>query len=314
MNPSPYTLMQAAVDIVGTSDHPTNKIAATLAGQDAGGQAFSISKTNFWPESIKQKIGKDVRIGNSSGTVHAETACILAAPVTDDSALFITDPPCPNCVKNMAEAGVRALYIDHKGFDKDFARRRGEDFSNMSMRICDKAGISVYKIFRKEQRTETILKIPEGYSPPIENPPKIEPLEGAINAGDFETLIADHQKFYSDEPFALLTAHGQIGRSFVIAANIHPVIGYTSQTMEKPENKYSFLLQPVNRILMIAARYGLNVDKTLVFSSRVPTSRELVNLIGADVQSLHIGNAQDSRDEFGLQALAKLKNAGIFKD
>jgi hypothetical protein len=31
MDYSEYELMQKAVDIVGTSEHPTNKVAATLA-------------------------------------------------------------------------------------------------------------------------------------------------------------------------------------------------------------------------------------------------------------------------------------------
>ncbi|MCD8520448.1 MAG: hypothetical protein LRY57_04065 [Alphaproteobacteria bacterium] len=144
-------MMQRAVDIVLTSPHPTNKIAATLSGKTEDGLDFCISSTNSWPDAILNTIGHGEKIGNSSGTIHAETECILKAPATNGASLFITDPPCPNCVKNMAEAGIKKLYIDHKGFEKDFALRRGDDFSGLSLPLCQEAGMDVYEIRRKEQ-------------------------------------------------------------------------------------------------------------------------------------------------------------------
>lgn len=179
MSLSPYDQMQKAVDIVGDSPHPTNKIAATLAGTDKGGRAFSVAHNNYWPDPIRQNIGTEIKIGNASGTLHAETACVIHSPgPTNDSQLFVTDLPCPNCVKNLAEAGIKTLYIDHKGFDKDYAQRRGHHFSNMSMRICEKAGISVYKIFRKDKKLESILEISADYVPPVEKPPHVERVIG----------------------------------------------------------------------------------------------------------------------------------------
>ena len=113
MTASPFDEMQRAVDIVGTSPHPANKIAATVFGLDTTGQPFSVSRTNCWPQSIADRIGMDADIGDSSGTIHAETAAIFAAPVTAGAALCVTDPFCPNCAKNIAEAGIRTIYIDH---------------------------------------------------------------------------------------------------------------------------------------------------------------------------------------------------------
>ena len=173
MSQTIYNHMQAAVDIIAQSPHPTNKIAATLAGEN-----FTISRTNHWPSAIDATLGRETKIGNASGTLHAETACILTAlhdgHATQGADIFITGPPCPNCMKNMAESGIKALYIDHKGFDKDFAQRRGEDFENMSMRIAAKAGIDVYVIYRKEERFDVISQHRIGYKPSIENPARIE--------------------------------------------------------------------------------------------------------------------------------------------
>lgn len=293
--------MQAAVDIIAQSPHSTNKIAATLAGDN-----FTISRTNHWPPAIDEQIGHETKIGNASGTLHAETACILTAlhdgHATQGADIFITDPPCPNCMKNMAESGIKALYIDHKGFDKDFAQRRGEDFENMSMRIAAKAGIDVYVIYRKEERFDVISQHRIGYKPSIENPAKIE-----ATSLPFADLITQSHNEYKDEPFALaLTTCGKH-----ILTDRHPTIGYTSKTLEERDKKYSFILQPLNRLLMSAAKDGLILDPTSIYSSRCPTSRELVNFIGAGFDQIHIGDKETARDEYGPIALNQLVKADI---
>ena len=298
--------MKAAVDIVSSSPHPTNKIAATIANN----QGFSSNQVNHWPKSIEDLVGCETYIGNSSGTIHAETACLFAANKgghkTQGVSIFITDPPCPNCMKNLAEAQISKLYIDHKGFDKDWAKRRGDHFENMSMRIAQRAGMDVLVIYRKEQRFEIISRHAPGYTPAIENPPIIEKTSAA-----FEDLIIQAQKRNHDEPFALALAKDLKGQRVLIEAACHPTIGYTSQTLEHPDNKYSFILQPINRLLMNAARKGLKIESKYVYSSRVPTSRELVNMIGAGLMQIQIGNLDKSRDEHGLRALELLKNKQI---
>jgi deoxycytidylate deaminase len=298
----PFSAMQTAVDIVGASPHPSNKIAATLVCAD--GQA--ISRTNAWPAAIASTLGTEVRIGNSSGTIHAETACILAANgATQGAALFVTDPPCPNCVKNMAEAGITALYIDHKGFDKDFSQRRGDDFRAMSLKVAEKAGISVYIVYRKNQRIETLQEPTTDYQPAEENPILIEELK------DAPPLLSSTPYNKGCKPFASAVATNVQGRSFLMIAEAHPVIGYTSETIENPEGKYTFILEPVNRLIMGAARRGLNIDPAQLYSSRVPTARELINMIGSGLDTLQIGNLQDSRDAHGLDALRILTDAKI---
>ena len=306
--PSIYNHMQSAVDIVASSPHPDNKIAATIAGTDETGAPFAISRTNYWPEAIARTIGIDAAIGNSSGTIHAETACILHAPRTAGASLFITDPPCPNCMKNMAEAGIAKLYIDHKGFDKDWAARRGDSFQSMSMRIAEKAGLDVFVIYRKEQRFEIISRHPPGYKPTVENPPRIEKAQGP-----FEDFIQKTKAEMGEEPFVAAWAHDRTGEVFFLITTRHPTIGYTSETMEKRDIKYSFILHPLARALMIAAREGLKLDPAHLYSSRVPTARELVNLVGAGIDKIQIGDLESARDDDALTALGQLSKAGILQ-
>ncbi len=319
--------MQAAVDIVAQSPHPTNKIAATIAGD---GWAFS--RTNHWPAAIETTIGRDTDIGNSSGTIHAETACIFAAyaarHATRGASIFITDPPCPNCMKNIAEAGITKLYIDHKGFDKDWAKRRSDQFENMSLRIAAKAAIDVYVIYRKEQRFEIISKHAPNYKPAESHPPIIHPLKpsshgSSVQASNTSTrldhtdkpcddenwklLINKATTEYKNEPFATALATNQSGETIAITATLHPTIGYTPQDPLDKEGKYSFILQPLNRLLMIAAREGLSLSPNHIYSSRCPSSRELINFIGAGFTTLQIGNKQKARDQHGLLALEQLE-------
>lgn len=310
MSVSEYELMQRAVDIVGTSPHPTNKIAAALEVQ-----GFEpIVRTNIWPPAIEKTLGITTRIGNSSGTIHAETVCLLDAPVTEGGRIFITDPPCPNCVKNMAEAGIKALYIDHKGFDKDWAQRRGDHFDHMSMQICEKAGISVYVIHRKDQKIEPVLVVPENFKPALEKPLRIEKIAGGnISQDVFKAYISARQKDYGLEAFALCFARNNLNEIFALSAQPHPTIGFTQKTMEEPEGKYSFIMEPVNRLIMAASRHNLEIEPGYLYSSRVPTAREQVNMVGNGIQSVRIGDTTDSRDKDGLQAMTQLQAANVME-
>ena len=148
-----FKYTQMAVDVAQNSQHPTSKVGACLVGEN-----FEISRPNFWPCPVKEKIGTDTKIGNASGTIHAETACLLAADqATMGAVVFSTDPSCPNCAKNMAEAGVRHLYIDHKGFEKYYAETRMRDFVELTLPICTAAGMGVSHVYRKQERIEDII-------------------------------------------------------------------------------------------------------------------------------------------------------------
>lgn len=314
MNFSPYTEMQKAVDIVGTSRHPQNKIAATIFGLDRDKRPYSLSKTNYWPKPIADKIGTGSDIGNSSGTVHAETACVFAAPSTNGANLCITDPFCPNCAKNMAEAGIKTIYIDHKGFAKDFAERRGDHFKAMSMQICERAGISVYEINRKEKTLTPILQIRDAFTPREDSPIEIEPVSGA-NETIFHALIDLKAETHKGRKFAVALAKNKRGDVFGMAACAHPAIGYTMESdaaeIQNPEGKYSFLQEPVNRLLMGAPRYGLKICNGLLFCSQVPVAREQVNIVGAGLGSITVRNLSQARDEWAFKAMKQLSEADI---
>ena len=307
-----FDATQRAVDIVNTSAHPTNKVAATLIGQRRNGTAYCTSRTNYWPPEIEQHFGREIKIGNASGTVHAETACILHSPYTYGASLCVTDPFCPNCAKNMAEAGICAIYIDHKGFKKDFARRRGHHFRAMSMELCAKAGIAIYELNRKQKQITPILEIDPGYTAPQDNPPAFQTRD-KLSLNDF---IANQHIVHGAAKFACAQGDDD-GKPLYVGTGFHPVIGFTSTnaddlyTIANPPGKYSFIQEPVNRLLMAAARHGLILDKNSLYCSQVPTARELVNCVGAGITHLAAGDSGQARDDNALEALNQLESAGI---
>lgn len=302
---SPFDAMQAAVDIVLTSPHPTSKVAASVFTGDT-----IVARTNNWPNKIVQTLGMDARIGNSSGTVHAEVQCVADFPVaTQGASLCVTDPFCPNCAKNIAEAGINTIYIDHKGFAKDFAQRRGTDFESMSLRIAARAGISIYEVNRKEATIKPILEIPSDYKPPEDNPIKITPAP----MGDLSDLVKEVKVIAPR--WACAYAEDAHGVRHALIASAHAAIGFSESIdhdkISQPEGKYNFYLEPMTRLMMGAARHGLKLIDGQIWASCIPTAREQVNMVAANLSKLYIGDIAHARDEDGLHARSMLEGSGI---
>lgn len=309
----PFAAMQAAVDIVGNSEHPTNKVAATLFGRNWG-----LSRVNYWPEPIIRAFGRDQDIGNASGTVHAETACILeAGQPADNASLCVTDPFCPNCAKNIAEAGIKRIYIDHKGFDKDFFQRRSGHFQTMSMQICEKAGISVYELWRKDERVVPIYEAMHNKFVAEDSPIYREPVESPTDAV-FSDILTAAFRIHDKRKFAVAIVRDLNGKYFSLTARGHAVTGFTTEDPDdiqileqKEENKYTLFQEPINRVLMYMARHGFTLVEGFLFCSQVPTSREQVNLVGARVKRVTVGDVRKARDSDAVTAMGQLSGAGI---
>lgn len=301
--------MQHAVDVVLTSRHPDTKVAATLFSGDN-----RVSMTNEWPPVILNTLGTEARIGDSSGTVHAEVNCLLHASFkTNGSSLAITDPCCPNCAKCIAEAGIKTVYIDHKGFEKDFAARRGDEFQSMSLRILAHAGVSLYEVRRKEHLIRTLYTPPDDYVPPEDNPIEIRPCR-IMRLADLspETLLQTARLVkVKHARWACAVATDSQGKIWTLVASTHPAIGYTHNHMAPPEGKYDFMLEPVNRILMGAARVGLNVVKNYLWCSVLPSPREMVNAIGAGFHHMYIGDETHAKKSISTTARTTLETANI---
>lgn len=313
----PFKSMQAALNILEDSQHPSNKVSASVFGNTPDGKEFLIAHTNHWPKIIADNIGTETKIGNSSGTIHAETACLTDAKYpTENASICITDPFCPNCAKNIAEAGIKNIYIDEKGFQKDFFKRRSDHFETMSMQIAERAGINVYSINMAKKTITPILEIAADYTPVEDSPIECTVIKQA-DEQSFQLTVAQAETKHKRRKYAIALVEDKSGNKFSLVARAHAVIGYSLQKPDealelmRPIGKYSFIQEPVNRMLMYLSRKGYKLIDGYLYCSQVPTSREQVNLVGAEITRITVGNTQKSRDTHGRKAMQQLSEAKI---
>lgn len=299
-NIDPFDMMQRSVDAIQNSPHPTNKIASTIAGINSLGEIFAVTATNYYPHVLIERLGPNVRIGDASNSVHAETENIFNTHKTEGAHLYCTDLCCPNCAKNIVLAGISDVYFDHKGFLKDFAQRREQAFYSLSMRFFKNAGIGVHKVWRKEKRLETLS---------TSNSQRLKE-NSFFTAQPVDTISSNTCEHTSDErPFATCLAKDNDGNVFKLKSWEQPLPGLTQEEAGKllrGDKKYSPYIQPLNALLIAARREGLEIIPESFHSSRVPTSRELVNFVGAGFGKLSIGEVENARDQASLEGYKQL--------
>lgn len=312
---SPLSVMQYTHDMKDESHHAVNKIAATITGTTKTGELFHITRANFYPEAIVTKIGKDVKIGNASGSIHAETALLLEVLMTQglrsqDAKIYVTDPCCPNCAKNMVEAGITEVYIDSTGFEEDYYQRRKEDFEKMSLRIFEEAGVAVHVVNRATQAVEPLLKNENAKT--IFSDIPVTPYDDKLNAKKFKKHVEEEWgRSDTKRVFAIAASNSPNHKYSILSASEAFVTGHKESPDDYVSKKYSFKLQPVNKIMMAMARLGFTPNKSFIFSSQVPTSREFVDMVGAGYRSLLVGDMKKARDKHGLKAMGQLRENNV---
>jgi deoxycytidylate deaminase len=300
--------MQKAVDVVLSGEHNASKVAA-CAFHPAHPEFEAVAAVSPRPDALKPHFPWDARIGASSQFIHAELAALLKFKGPMRGAhICITDPFCPNCAKNLAEAGIRALYIDHKGFQKDFIARNGDEFKTMSMLIAEKAGISVYEVNRKAGTVTPIL----------EQHTLTRPSASAIEFFDIDAFgqegsltLESAMKMFRDrlgarETWALAFVKEKDGspRGLLAFEALPP--GITPEdfkTRDIDTGKYRFPVDPLTRILITMRRMGMTLLDKRIGCARVPSSRALVNALGMDISDLLLASRNPDHDASGPDAL-----------
>ena len=65
--------------------------------------------------------------------------------------------------------------------------------------------------------------------------------------------------------------------------------------------------------MMGAKRFGLELYDGLIWSSEVPTSRELVNCVGAGIETICLGTEESARDEEAIAASRLLAEKNVMQ-
>ncbi len=305
------TYMIKARHAQAQSEHPTHKVGATLVVHDDD-HVTAISAPNFWPQALQDTIGRNEKLGNASTTIHAEIAVFLSASRTQDGTLYITHLPCPNCSKAIVEAGIKNIVIDSETHNTPLGQKIKPFFDDVSLMIFCRAGVGVFEINIDTQEQTTIAAPNSLHDTLTDDGITITPIDHNNSEPDiFFDLVSKHE---SPPPFASCIARADDNRLYFVMAQLDLTPGLTqggASNIAQKQKKYTPESQPLNHLLMTNARYGLKIENGFLYSSQCPTSREFVNIIGAKMNTLYIGNLMQCRDEKGLQALESVKQHKI---
>lgn len=334
MTLSPFQAMQLAVDIVNDSEHDKNKIAACLFHQTPSSpdlirglpdekdplvkpkdnDILYIARYNQRPRGLRDHFSPDVKIGQSSQFLHAEVACLFASGfATEGASLCVTDPFCPNCAKAICEAGIQHVYIDHKGLDKDFAKRRGDDFESLSLLIVEKAGISVSIIYRKEERLEPLIA-----PPVITRKGSAQGIE-FFDWGDNLTIIDYLKKFrarQSRTAWAIAKIKETNEKETGILVFEELTLGMTPHDYAEKRRyseKYRLPVDPMNRLLFFCRRKNFTIDDMTIGVNLHPASRALVNAVGYGIKTVYVADQTPDHDPQGQQAADILQDKNLIE-
>ncbi|MBI1301746.1 MAG: hypothetical protein GC137_08835 [Alphaproteobacteria bacterium] len=313
MTDSHFDHMIDARKIENESAHPTHKVGAVLIRDN-----FKIARANFWPEILHEHIGADKKLGNASTTVHAEIAALLDTCVTEAADFYVTDLPCPNCAKMLSEARVSNIYIDHATHQTPLGKKMRPFFEKVSIPILKAAAINVYEVNIEDMTITPLVEGDDAALLSVQHPVhKLEISNHDISQKRFFTLISDYEEIKNlDLPYASTIAKDKNGQHHFLFAYPQRSVGLSEMEADRlrnMQNKYKPSIQPLNRLLLSCARFGLKIEPKYLFTSQVPTSREFVNMIGAGYLSITIGDETKCRDQWGLRALAQLKKINCFK-
>lgn len=317
--------MQDAVDVVNSSEHETSKVAACLF--DASGKTHNrIVRTNHRPAPFKKLFTPYERIGKSSQFVHAEAACILEYPYSPlEHYLCVTDPFCPNCAKTIIESGVSRVFIDHKGMDKDYVRRRAGAFNLISLKMAQAAGIDVYILYRKERRFEPLVLAKDFKRPEIKGI-TVHELESNIHINsetslsalrEYLTIFAENSAkddFDTPRVFCYVSAKEDSSISILeVRETLPPGLHENDIRHVHPEDtdKYRFAVDAMNKLYFTLKRLDMKPLGGLVYCNHIPSSRAFVNAMLSDVKDIIICPQAPSHDSYAYDVSMMMRDNGF---
>lgn len=293
-------------------------IAAVLFNEET--QVAISAARNDLPESFNGVFLPTEEIGDSGATIHAEILCLDGAKALVESAsIMVTDPLCPNCMKSVIAAGVQKVYIAEDGFthgnwynsaDENGVNRQ-RYFDDVSLKLAAYAGVQVCKIGGNsgENVSCDILQ-------PQEKPPMSKARVEEYDAATLSAVVGKAKERGS--PYAVAIANGPKQRRYIVMATESYVPGMSD---EKAENirehfadvpgglRYRLKVDALSSVLSACAFFGFSLNGEQVYISEIPTSRCVVNAIGAGVKHFGLAHkeALSQKSKYALAAFAKLE-------
>lgn len=312
--------MNECRDLAKKSVNDIYKIAAKIIVNGDGNSEIGYARPNIRLDALTKVTDESGRIGGASNTIHAETAVLIGAPHTQNGILYVTDPLCPNCMKNAIEAGIEKIFIDTQGFDKPWYQNRHHYFDHISVPLASAAGISLMSV-----------NCPAEDIPPLNSPSCLQEVTESLpvqikpslsdSTNIFEAQIEKSEKIFKDLPHAISTGFRPDGQEVIlIAAQSYPrgIDDSQKKTLEtisryNRQKKYKIKIDPVTRLMMSASRYGISLRGSHMYCSHLPSARCQINAVGYGLSDIKIGKIRYDAKTNDLEAAISLHRHGILK-
>lgn len=273
-------------DGVSQSDHPTSKVMAVLVLTNG----VTISSVNYFPTSIVEQFGQHARIGNRSGSIHAEIAalckCYNQHPYgTHKASMVISDPPCADCALAISLAGIENVYIHPSGFKKHFALNSNPQDLQMSSKLLEYFGVGLFSLIRKGKMLHTIPLNDTSNRSKIRLSDSFKYLR-LRNDWDIASI---HQWANNRKYLGSAIGQNSQGDPFI-------VISRGVQDLPFRHHKYDISGNPLGILMGGCQRHGLRlVDGTVHIDNKdspLPT-RTFLNFLASDHRHISMPYAQD---------------------
>ena len=316
MSDTVFQYIQDCRNLENQSSSSDYKIAAKLHGVGPDGTIISISSPNIKLRVLKRALDENGTIGGASDTIHAETAVIRSAPVTEGTDLFVSDPLCPNCMKNAIEAGVARIFIDQRGFDKKWYQNRQDYFDHISLKFAECAGVDVYNVDLENRDIKSLTSHKGKRKTAQDDSSHIIYID---RRADIVSFIEESKKIYGDRAFALSTGRDSDGRQVLIRTAEAFTNGLSESDQDvidkmkayNHDQKYRIKNDPVTRLLMASSKYGISLRGSDMYCSHLPSARCQINTVGYGMDTIRIGQIQENTSTDDLDAAYALHRHGI---
>lgn len=270
-----------------------------------------VTRNNLPPVFEKVFLPKD-KIGDSGPTIHAEIFALQSGVSCEGLSVAITDPPCPNCTKQLIMSGIKNIYILEAGFSQGMwynsvdesrvARKRY--FHEVSLALAKYAGLGVFVIGADGRIVETLCTYVEK-----------KPSMSGANSASYAFIKKDETRLYEQYTY---------GMDSKAAAGIRAKFEDVDDGL-----RYRLMIDPLSHLLSHCARHGKNLAEQEIYISEIPTSRCIVNAVGSGVKRLSVpqkyqtyyaassdgfdGNDISQKTASALQALNLLAQKGVIE-
>lgn len=276
-------------------------------------RAIQVTARNDFPAVLAAAFSADDQIGDSSPTIHAEIFAMQSGLACGGLSIAITAPPCPNCTKQLIMSGIHNIFILESGFKTGLWYNSVDEggvprkryFDDLSLVLAKHAGLGVFVINDEGQIVKTMAE--------FDLHDKNAVRMNSANYACSTSMKGEETRLYEQFTYGMDSQKAE-----AIREKFSDVPGGL---------RYRLMIDPLSHLLAYCAKYGKNLKSKSVHITEIPTSRCIVDAVGAGVERISVPieyqhfytqceagideEALSTKTAHALRALHTLENKGI---